>query len=163
MTYDEFLKAVLIAKLKKTKHDVGETAKLMNMPKGTVMRYIKQFGISLPVRKKTQGLLAYWSLIAGHDRECYLKVMSAITACADPQHETEFKELLQKKVRHLTAEFTSKFCESDGAINWAKLVKYNAAVNKDDYKDEDYELAWEDIIEPKHEEKKVSYFEFEEW
>ena len=55
MTYDEYLRLVLIAKLKQSNYDVEAASKLLNMKKCEVIKFMKLF--SLP-EKRRKGTIA---------------------------------------------------------------------------------------------------------
>jgi len=50
MTYDEYLRLVLLAKLKQSNYDVEAASKLLNMKKSEVTKFMKVF--SLPEKRR---------------------------------------------------------------------------------------------------------------
>ena len=69
----------------------------------------------------------FWELISG-DENLYIDIIKPIGYRAKQKNE-EFLQAYANIVNRLTLEFAKNFCNSDGSINWEKLVKYNSAKN----------------------------------
>jgi len=66
----------------------------------------------------------FWSLISGDD-DLYLDIIEPLGHRAKARNE-EFKSEYAKVVNRLTASFSQDFCDSDGAILWEKLLRFNS-------------------------------------
>ncbi|MDR2762554.1 MAG: hypothetical protein LBB88_08150 [Planctomycetaceae bacterium] len=67
----------------------------------------------------------FWEFISG-DPELYFKIIIPLGNNAKKRNEN-FQEMYNRQITLFTKEFINDFCNSDGAINWEKLVKYNSA------------------------------------
>ncbi|MBI2332227.1 MAG: cytosolic protein [Chloroflexi bacterium] len=67
---------------------------------------------------------SFWSLISGNEN-LYLEIIEPLGHRAKERND-EFVEEYSKILNRFTAQFISEFCNSDGAIDWQKLVKLNS-------------------------------------
>lgn len=67
----------------------------------------------------------FWELISG-DSELYTKLIIPLGHEAQEKNE-EFREMLANITNRLTLEFMQEYCNTDGSINWDKLIVFNSA------------------------------------
>jgi hypothetical protein len=67
----------------------------------------------------------FWELISG-DADLYTNLIIPLGHEAQERND-EFLEMYSNLINRLTLEFIQEFCNSDGSINWKKLVVYNSA------------------------------------
>jgi hypothetical protein len=66
----------------------------------------------------------FWELVSG-DENLYTEIIEPLGHRAKDHNERFYKEYA-KVINRFTMEFANEYCETDGAINWAKLVKFNS-------------------------------------
>lgn len=67
----------------------------------------------------------FWKFISGND-ELYLDIIEPLGHKAKVKNE-EFMRLYANVKNKFTKQFTNEFCNSDGSIDWNKIVKLNSA------------------------------------
>ncbi|MDQ6844818.1 MAG: cytosolic protein [Bacteroidota bacterium] len=67
----------------------------------------------------------FWELISGN-ANLYTELIIPLGHEAQTNND-EFNEMLANLTNRLTLEFMQDFCNSDGSINWDKLIVYNSA------------------------------------
>ncbi len=74
---------------------------------------------------------SFWHLLSG-DRNLYVDIIEPLGQYVDiieplgheaERYEREFKEHVANLTNRLTREFTEKYCDTGGAIDWPKLVQ----------------------------------------
>jgi hypothetical protein len=70
----------------------------------------------------------FWELISG-DKDLYINMVEPLGFEAKRKND-EFSNEYAKVLNKFTADFFGQFCNQDGAINWAKLVKFNSGSKK---------------------------------
>lgn len=66
----------------------------------------------------------FWEWLTG-DSEFYTKIIKFMGTRPD-EYAKEFEEAYDKAENRMIREFTIKYCQEDGTINWDALVKYNS-------------------------------------
>jgi hypothetical protein len=66
----------------------------------------------------------FWTFISG-DSELYCRIIEPLGNDAKEKNDM-FQKLYNQRINRFMAEFVNDFCDSDGAIDWEKLVKYNS-------------------------------------
>ncbi|MDR2756484.1 MAG: hypothetical protein LBC20_12325 [Planctomycetaceae bacterium] len=66
----------------------------------------------------------FWEFISG-DPDLYYKIIEPLGNNAKKRNE-KFQKMYDQQINLFTSEFINDFCNSNGAINWEKLVKYNS-------------------------------------
>ena len=66
----------------------------------------------------------FWYWLTG-DSEFYTKIIQFMGTRPD-QYAMQFEESYSKAENRLVREFTLKYCNEDGSINWDILIKYNS-------------------------------------
>lgn len=66
----------------------------------------------------------FWEELTG-DSEFYLKIIELI-GNTPQKYLVEYKKAFDTALNSFTKEFTSEFCNTDGSIDWFKLVKFNS-------------------------------------
>jgi hypothetical protein len=66
----------------------------------------------------------FWEFISG-DSKLYYTIIKPLGNEAKTRNE-EFHTLYNQRINCFVKEFINEFCNSNGAINWEKLVKYNS-------------------------------------
>lgn len=67
---------------------------------------------------------AFWTRLTGDDR-FYIKLIQFMGELPE-KYVVQFKESYAKASNRLLKEFTAEYCDSDGTINWTKLVEFNS-------------------------------------
>ncbi|MCC7358019.1 MAG: cytosolic protein [Anaerolineales bacterium] len=70
----------------------------------------------------------FWSFLSGNP-DLYLDIIEPLGHKAKERND-EFAQEYAKLQTRLTLEFARDFCETDGAINWNKLVQFNSGANR---------------------------------
>lgn len=68
----------------------------------------------------------FWRFISGND-DLYLEIIEPLGHKAKLKNE-EFKRSYANMINKFTKQFTNEFCNSDGSIDWNKIVRLNSAV-----------------------------------
>ncbi|MCS7055523.1 MAG: PmeII family type II restriction endonuclease [Thermoflexales bacterium] len=68
---------------------------------------------------------AFWHFISGVD-SLYADIIEPLGQQAH-QPNQEFQQLYSSLVNKFTKELLDKFCESDGRLNWRRILEYNSA------------------------------------
>ena len=66
----------------------------------------------------------FWEELTG-DPDFYLKLMNLMDNIPE-QYADSFNDAYQRAENRLVQQFTNKFCNSDGSINWLRLARYNS-------------------------------------
>lgn len=66
----------------------------------------------------------FWEFISGNS-ELYLKIIEPLGNKAKEKN-VEFLDSYAQRINSFTIEFGNNFCNSNGSIDWEKLVKYNS-------------------------------------
>jgi hypothetical protein len=66
----------------------------------------------------------FWELMSG-DKDLYLEIIEPLGHQTHERNERFYAEYA-KVLNKFTLEFTLDYCNVDGAIDWAKLLKYNS-------------------------------------
>ena len=66
----------------------------------------------------------FWLELTG-DKDFYLKIIRFMGEKPETYLE-KYRESYNKASNRLVKQFTSRFCDDDGTINWDKLVKFNS-------------------------------------
>lgn len=66
----------------------------------------------------------FWSFISG-DATLYTSIIEPLGTNAKAKNE-EFQESYAKVLNRFTQDFAIKFCNTDGGINWEKLIQFNS-------------------------------------
>ena len=67
----------------------------------------------------------FWEFISG-DTDLYTKIVEPLGHKAKEKND-EFLESYAQVINKFTREFSNEFCESDGAIDWEKLARFNSS------------------------------------
>jgi hypothetical protein len=67
----------------------------------------------------------FWAFISGNEN-LYLDIIEPLGHKAH-QRNDEFQKLYSQRINLFTKEFSNKFCNEQGDIDWQKLVKFNSA------------------------------------
>lgn len=67
----------------------------------------------------------FWKFISGED-DLYLKIIKPLGHKAKIKNE-DFEQSYAKVINKFTLEFSKRFCNNEGAIDWIELVKFNSA------------------------------------
>ena len=70
----------------------------------------------------------FWEELTG-DSQFYIKLIMLMEENVIRKHRQEYQTAYQKAVNRYVREFTSDFCEEDGTIDWAKLLRFNSGAN----------------------------------
>ncbi|MCF7839758.1 MAG: cytosolic protein [Candidatus Marinimicrobia bacterium] len=68
----------------------------------------------------------FWEFISG-DSNLYTDIIEPLGYKAKEKNE-EFMQSYSQMVNRFTLEFGREFCDSDGGINWEKLVRFNSSI-----------------------------------
>lgn len=68
----------------------------------------------------------FWTFISG-DEDLYLNLIEPLGHKAKARND-EFSELYAQVINKFTIEFSDTFVNSDGAIDWKKIVELNSSV-----------------------------------
>ncbi|MGL1932249.1 MAG: PmeII family type II restriction endonuclease [Desulfotalea sp.] len=71
---------------------------------------------------------AFWEYISG-DSTLYKSIIEPLGHQAKNKND-EFEKSYAKKINLFTKEFTTDFCDQDGAIDWNKLLEFNSKESK---------------------------------
>lgn len=66
----------------------------------------------------------FWAELTG-DPDFYLKIITYMGNMPE-QYLEKYRESYNKASNRLVKQFTDKFCDDDGSINWDKLVRFNS-------------------------------------
>lgn len=66
----------------------------------------------------------FWAELTG-DSDFYLKIITYMGNKPE-QYLEKYRESYNKASNRLVKQFTDKFCDDDGSINWDKLVRFNS-------------------------------------
>ncbi len=66
----------------------------------------------------------FWAELTGDD-DFYLKIIEYMGTMPE-QYVAAYKESYNKASNRLVREFSNKFCQDDGSIDWKKLVEFNS-------------------------------------
>ena len=66
----------------------------------------------------------FWEVLTG-DKDFYTKIISYMDTLPE-QYLEEYRATYNKAANRLIRDFSIEFCNSDGTINWEKLVDYNS-------------------------------------
>ena len=66
----------------------------------------------------------FWSFISGNEN-LYIDIIEPLGNKAREQNE-EFQKSYAQMINKFTREFSNTYCNDDGKIDWAKLVKFNS-------------------------------------
>jgi hypothetical protein len=67
----------------------------------------------------------FWEFISG-DSNLYIELIEPLGHKAKERND-DFLQSYSQMINKFTKEFTTDFCDSNGAINWNKLIKLNSA------------------------------------
>ncbi len=67
----------------------------------------------------------FWSELTG-DQGFYLKLIRLMEQDIIKKHREEYRTSWQIAVNKYVREFTTEFCDKDGAIDWEKLLEFNS-------------------------------------
>lgn len=70
----------------------------------------------------------FWEFISG-DKSLYIKIIEPLGHKAKERND-DFVVSYSRMVNRFTSEFMKTFCKNSGAIDWEKLVRFNAASSK---------------------------------
>lgn len=71
---------------------------------------------------------AFWSFLSGDD-DLYLNIVRPLGHNAQKRND-EFNKSYAKLLNRATTDFTQRFCDDSGAIDWNKLVAFNSKEGK---------------------------------
>ena len=66
----------------------------------------------------------FWAFISGN-KNLYTEIIAPLGK-KSKQRNDDFSAAYSKRVNQFTLNFGHLFCDSDGAINWKKLVEFNS-------------------------------------
>lgn len=69
----------------------------------------------------------FWAFISGNDN-LYTEIIEPLGHKAQEKNEA-FQEAYARMINQFTLQFGKDFCESDGSIDWPKLVAFNSGKN----------------------------------
>lgn len=69
----------------------------------------------------------FWEFISGN-KNLYVEIIEPLAHKAKEKN-TEFLESYAQIINKFTREFSVKFCNQNGSINWEELVRFNSATN----------------------------------
>lgn len=70
----------------------------------------------------------FWAFISG-ESELYTSIIEPLGHKAQEKNE-EFQQSYAQMLNRFTLEFGREYCESSGAIDWPKLVRFNSAAGR---------------------------------
>jgi hypothetical protein len=70
----------------------------------------------------------FWAFISG-EKELYTNIIEPLGHKAQEKNE-EFQQSYAQMLNRFTLEFGKEYCESCGAIDWPKLVRFNSAAGR---------------------------------
>ena len=68
----------------------------------------------------------FWEFISGN-KNLYTEIIEPLGHKAKERND-DFMKAYSKRINKFTLEFGKQFCDSNGAINWESLVKFNSSV-----------------------------------
>ncbi len=68
----------------------------------------------------------FWEFISG-DLNLYTEIIEPLGNYAKERND-DFLQAYAQRINKFTLEFGSEFCNSNGSINWERLVKYNSSI-----------------------------------
>jgi hypothetical protein len=71
----------------------------------------------------------FWAFISG-EAELYTNIIEPLGHKAQGKNE-EFQQSYAQMLNRFTLEFGREYCESSGAIDWPKLVRFNSAAGRE--------------------------------
>ena len=69
----------------------------------------------------------FWEFISGN-QNLYVEIIDPLAHKAKEKN-TEFLESYAQIINKFTREFSFKFCNQNGSINWEELVRFNSSSN----------------------------------
>ena len=66
----------------------------------------------------------FWSFISG-DKELYMKIIEPLGHKAKERND-DFQMSYSNMINKFVREFANNFCDSNGAIDWQKLLEFNS-------------------------------------
>ena len=69
----------------------------------------------------------FWEFISG-DSELYTEIIEPLSHKAKERND-DFLKAYSDRINKFTIEFGNQFCDSNGAINWKSLVKFNSSAD----------------------------------
>ena len=75
---------------------------------------------------------AFWQFISGAP-DLYVEIIEPLGHQAKEQND-EFLRAYARMINRFTVEFATHFCDSTGAIDWKRLVKFNSSITPPDIK-----------------------------
>lgn len=69
----------------------------------------------------------FWEFVSG-DTNLYTELIEPLGHKAKERND-DFIKSYSQMINKFTNEFTTNFCDKNGAIEWGKLVKFNSAIN----------------------------------
>lgn len=70
----------------------------------------------------------FWVELTG-DPQFYIKLIALMEESVIRKHRQEYQTAYQKAVNVYVREFTVDFCQADGTIDWAKLLRFNSGAD----------------------------------
>ena len=70
----------------------------------------------------------FWAFISG-EKELYTEIIEPLGHKAQEKNE-EFQQSYAQMLNRFTLEFGKEYCDSNGAIDWPKLVRFNSAAGR---------------------------------
>ena len=71
----------------------------------------------------------FWEFISG-DKDCFMRIIKPLGHQAKIKNQA-FLESYGQMVNRFTMEFANDFCNTDGAIDWEGLVRFNSEETKE--------------------------------
>lgn len=68
----------------------------------------------------------FWEFISG-DKSFYLDIIEPLDTDSEDRPDS-FEEEFAKVINKFTREFSNKYCDEEGAINWHELLKFNSGI-----------------------------------
>jgi len=69
----------------------------------------------------------FWKFISGN-KNLYTEIIEPLGHKAKERND-DFIKAYSRQINKFTLEFSMQFCNSDGAINWENLVKFNSSIS----------------------------------
>lgn len=70
----------------------------------------------------------FWAFISG-EKELYTNIIEPLGHKAQEKNE-EFQQSYAQMLNRFTLEFGNEYCNTNGAIDWAKLVRFNSSAGR---------------------------------
>lgn len=67
----------------------------------------------------------FWKELTG-DKNFYIKLIQLMQESIILKHREEYRKAWQQAVNRYVREFTTDFCDTQGVIDWEKLLKFNS-------------------------------------